>query len=140
MVDVDVFRQRLAKLEEYLGHLESMARLGRATVLRDPGLLAQTERWMHLTVEAAIDLGQHLIASRAWRTPMTNRETFQVLEENGVITSELCKQMEGWAGLRNILVHLYLEINHELLLTILEEELDQPRSFASALARVLDGD
>lgn len=141
MVDLEVFRLRLAKLEEYLRSLESLTRLGREKLLSDPGLLAQTERWMHLTVEAAIDLAQHLIASRGWRTPATNREAFQVLRENGAISQELGKQMEGWAGLRNVLVHLYLEIDHDLLLTILEEELDQPREFASALTRVLgEGD
>ncbi len=140
MVDVDVFRLRLAKLEEYLGNLESVYRLGREEILGDPGLLAQTERWMHLTVEASIDLAQHLIASRGWRTPTTNREAFQILRQNGVLTPELGKQMEGWAGLRNVLVHLYLEIDYDLLLTILEEELDQPRAFAAALMQVLDED
>ncbi len=138
MVDIEVLRLRLAKLEEYLGHLDSMAQRDREELLGDPGLLAQIERWMHLTAEASIDLGQHLIASQGWRTPATNREVFEILRENGAISKRIGKEMEGWAGLRNVLVHLYLAIDYDQLLTILKQELDQPRAFAAALIKVLD--
>ncbi|HEX3553530.1 MAG TPA: DUF86 domain-containing protein [Thermoanaerobaculia bacterium] len=138
MVDLDVFRLRFAKLDEFLGHLDEMARYETSVLLGDPGLLAQTERWMHLVVEASLDLGQHVIASKGWRAPATNREVFQVLRDHGVISAELGKQMEGWAGLRNVLVHLYLTIDHEQLLRILHEELDQPRAFAAALLALLE--
>ncbi len=60
------------------------------------------------------------------------------LNENGVISKKIGKEMEGWAGLRNVLVHLYLAIDYDQLLTILKQELDQPRSFAAALVKVLD--
>ncbi len=60
------------------------------------------------------------------------------MRENGVLSQGLGQQMEGWAGLRNVLVHLYLDIDYDLLLTILEEELDQPRAFALALTKILD--
>jgi uncharacterized protein YutE (UPF0331/DUF86 family) len=138
LVDLDVFRLRLAKLDEFLGHLDEMARHEPSVLLGDPGLLAQTERWMHLVVEASLDLGQHLIAAKGWRTPATNREVFQILQDHGVIPPALGQQMQGWAGLRNVLVHLYLTIDHEQLLRILYEELDQPRAFAMALLTFLE--
>ncbi len=138
MVDLDVFRLRLAKLDEFLGHLDEMAHYETSVLLGDPGLLAQTERWMHLVVEASLDLGQHMIASKGWRAPATNREVFQILRDHGVISAELGKQMEEWAGLRNVLVHLYLTIDHEQLLRILHEELDQPRAYAAALLALLE--
>lgn len=140
MVDLDVFRLRLAKLDEYLEYLDEMARRETSELLGDPGLLAQTERWMHLVVEAALDLGQHVIAAEGWRTPTTNREVFQILRERRVISDELGRQMEGWTGLRNVLVHLYLMIDHERLLQILHEELDQPRAYVAALLAFLDGE
>ncbi|MEE8526542.1 MAG: DUF86 domain-containing protein [Thermoanaerobaculia bacterium] len=140
MVDHEVFRSRLAKLEEYLARLEELARRARAEVLGNAGLMAQVERWMHLAVESAIDLAQHLISSRGWRTPTTNREAFRILREEKVLPSRLAEQMEDWAGLRNVLVHLYLEIDHQLLWTALTEELSQLRDFAAAVAKILDED
>ena len=132
LVDHEVFRLRIAKLEEYLVHLDALARRDRTEVLSDAGLTAQVERWMHLAVEAAIDLAQHLISSRGWRTPTTNREAFRILREEKVLSPRLAEQMEDWAGLRNVLVHLYLEIDHQLLWTALTEELIQLRDFAAA--------
>lgn len=137
MVDREVFDQRLAKLEECLGRLAELAGRDRETVLRDPGLLAQLERWMHLAAEASIDMAQHLIAARGWRTPETNRDAFRVLEEEGVLRPELARRMEDWAGLRNVLVHLYLAIDHELLFDALSDELEQLRDYAVALRRTL---
>ena len=84
-----------------------------------------------------LDLAQHLIASRGWRTPATYREAFQVLASEGVLTSELAGQMGGWAGLRNILVHLYLEVDYGKLFQILTEDLPEIESYARELSRLL---
>ncbi len=138
MVDHEVFRLRLAKLEEYLHHLGELARRDRAEVLGDPGLEAQIERWMHLAVEVSINLAQHLISSRGWRTPTTNREAFQILREEKALPARLAEQMEGWAGLRNVLVHLYLDIEHDLLWNALTEELSQLREYAVAVTKILE--
>jgi uncharacterized protein YutE (UPF0331/DUF86 family) len=39
---------------------------------------------------------------------------------------------------RNILVHLYLEVDHERLHAALRDELQQVAGFAAAMQRVLD--
>ncbi len=133
MVDPRVFDRRLAKLEQLLQDLRRLAKLDRATFLADRGVQAQAERWLHLAAECAIDLSNHLIADRGWRTPTTNRETFQVLAENEVLTPELATRMEGWAGLRNILVHLYLQVDLEILCDVLQRDLHELESCAAAL-------
>jgi uncharacterized protein YutE (UPF0331/DUF86 family) len=46
--------------------------------------------------------------------------------------------MEGWAGLRNVLVHLYLDVDHELLYEMLAKELDQLERYAACLSRFLE--
>lgn len=138
MVDREVFQLRLAKLEQYVRDLESLAARGRDVLLADRGLMAQVERWMHLAAEAAIDLAQHWIASEGWRTPETNREAFRTLQREGILDHELAARMEEWAGLRNVLVHLYLEIDHGILLDALTGELDQLRQFSAALSRSIE--
>ena len=84
-----------------------------------------------------LDLGNHVIADRGWRTPTTNREVFQVLREQGAIDAALASDMAGWAGLRNILAHMYLEVDHRRLHAILVNELDSLERYAAALAPLL---
>ncbi len=135
MVDLNVFEKRLSKLEELLGDLRSLARLEREAYLADHTSRTLAERWLHLAAECAIDIAHHLIADRGWKSPQTYREAFQTLARHGVLDSALAEQMEGWAGLRNILVHLYLEIDHEILYQTLAQELDQLESYAAAVTR-----
>ena len=138
MVDREVFEKRLARLEEVLRHLRRLAQGDQETFLRDPGLQAQAERWLHLAAEGCLDLAHHLIADRGWRTPETYRDAFVVLREEDVLSEELAESMAAWAGLRNVLVHLYLDVDYALLWRILAEDLDDLEHFAAAIARVGD--
>ena len=136
MVDRNVFDRRLARLARLLRNLRTLTDLDRDTFLTDEAVQAQAERWTHLAVECAIDLANHLIADHGWTSPTTNKETFQILGEKGVLGAALASRMEGWAGLRNILVHLYLDVDHGLLFDILASDLDEIESYVLALSQI----
>ena len=140
MVEADVLDRRLQRLEQAIADLSGIASIERGTFISDRGLQAQAERWTQVAVEACIDLANHLIADRAWTTPATYRDAFLILAEHGVIDESAAARMAGWAGLRNILVHLYLDVDHARLHEILATELDELRSFAAAVDRTSDGD
>jgi uncharacterized protein YutE (UPF0331/DUF86 family) len=135
LVDLEVFNKRLSMLESVLADLRRLATLPRETFLQDRGLQAQAERWLHLAAEAALDIAHHLIADRGFRSPSTYREAFQVLKENGILDDALAVDMMGWAGLRNVLVHLYLDVDHAKLHEILTGDLDQLERYSVAVAR-----
>jgi hypothetical protein len=109
LVDRDAFDRRLAKLEELLGDLRRIAP-------KSPG-----DR-------------NAFLADRGWRSPRTYRETFEILRDHGVLDAELCVAMQGWAGLRNVLAHLYIDVDHARICGVLERELDQLDRFAAAVA------
>ena len=114
--------------------LRKLAEVDREIFLVEPSVQAQAERWMQLAAETCLDLAQHVIASEGFKTPARYPETLQILGEEGVLPRELARQMEEWAGLRNILVHLYLDVDYEELFTILTRKLNQLEAFAAALA------
>lgn len=65
------------------------------------------------------------------------REAFQVLAEEGVLARGLAAEMEGWASLRNVLVHLFLDVDYPRLYEILTEELDGLERFAGSITAAL---
>lgn len=140
MVDRATLDRRLAKLEELVRRLAKLAVVDRAAFLRDEGLQAQAERWLHLAGECALDLAHHLIAERGWKTPATYREAFEILGQEQVISETLAGQMANWAALRNVLVHLYLDVDHEILREILTRDLDQLRQYAAAIDQAARAD
>ena len=134
MVDPEVFERRLGRLEELLRDLRVLTTVEQARFLADKGLQAQAERWTHLAIECCLDLANHLIADKGWPSPATYRESFERLQVHGVIDAGLATHMARWAGLRNILVHLYLDVDHQRLYEILTKELDQLEAFGKAMA------
>lgn len=140
MVDRDVLDRRLARLEELIRKLRSLSAVEKDAYLADEGLQAQAERWLHLAAECAIDLAHHLIADRGWPTPGTYREAFEILHKQAVLSPELTARMQAWAGLRNVLVHLYLEVDHAVCFDILQSDLDDLVAFAAAVQRCVGSD
>jgi uncharacterized protein YutE (UPF0331/DUF86 family) len=73
--------------------------------------------------EAAIDLGMHVVAEKKLGIPQTSRETFDLLQQNNIITIDLCKGLKAMVGFRNIAVHDYQEVNLEIVQKIIESHL-----------------
>ena len=129
MVDAEIFSRRLDALDDYLQRLRSLGEASEQEYLAEPGIHDLAARYLHLVVEAAIDLGNHWIAERGLRTPDSNKDTFTVLEEAGEIESRLAERLRGWAGFRNVLVHEYVDIDHRIAYHALREELGDLAAF-----------
>lgn len=134
MVDPEVFRRRLSKLEDLLSQLRALAATPRDRYEKDRGKQAQAERWLHLAAECVLDIAHHLIADRGWRTPSSYRDAIRVLAEHSVLDDPLARQLEQWAGLRNVLVHLYLDVDQRVIFDILQNDLDQLQRFAESVS------
>jgi uncharacterized protein YutE (UPF0331/DUF86 family) len=138
LVDRDTFERRLVRLEQLLRDLRRLATGRRTDFLLDPGLQAQAERWLQLAAESCLDLAHHLISDSGWPTPTTYRQAFQTLERHGVIDAALAGHMADWASLRNILVHLYLDVDYERIWEVLTGELSQLEDFTRCIVAFVE--
>lgn len=105
--------------------------------LADQTLQAVAERHLHLASEVMLDVAHHVIADRGLRYADSYREAMTILGEAGIVEPELATRLEGWMGLRNVLVHLYLDIDQERLFEVLQNELDDLDQFGAAIAGLL---
>ena len=129
MVDTEIFSRRLDALDDYLTRLKGLGSAAEADYLAEPVIHDLAARYLHLAVEAAIDLANHWIADQGLRTPESNRDSFTVLEEAGEIEATLAERMRGWAGFRNVLVHDYIGIDHRIAYAAIRDELDDIAAF-----------
>jgi len=63
-----------------------------------------------VSIQAAIDIANHLIAEYSLKKPSTYRESFEILADEGIIPKKLSKELADLAGFRNVLVPYILEI------------------------------
>lgn len=131
MVDREIFSRRLEALRGYFEKLRAFRETSEAEFVREPAVHDLAERYLHLAVEACLDLANHWIAERALPPPDANRDTFTVLEKAGELTPELAERLRGWAGFRNVLVHEYLDIDHRIAYRAIRDELKDLESFAT---------
>lgn len=83
------------------------------------------------------DIGSHLIAQSGWAVPDTYSGIIIVLANKKILNAKLAKRLESFMGLRNILVHSYLEINEELLYNDIKENIEDLLQFNSAIEKFL---
>lgn len=127
MVDADRVRRLLDLLERYRCLL--------AEDLPDP---FRRRHLVQTCAQICIDLAQHVIAADGHRVPRDYGDAFRVLAEVGVLESRLAERMVALAGARNVIVHLYVEVDDELLAAAVRGGgLDDLSDFARAVARLV---
>ena len=131
MVDREIFSRRLEALHGYLGKLNAFLEADEQEFVLEPALHDLAERYLHLAVEACLDLANHWISDKALPMPDANRDTFTILERAGELSPEMADKLRGWTGFRNVLVHEYLEIDHSIAYHAIQHELIDLESFAA---------
>ena len=76
-----------------------------------------------VSIQASIDIANHLIAVSSSRRPETYRESFAILCDEGLIPEDLSIQLSDLAGFRNVLVHIYCRLNPHEVYGVLQDYL-----------------
>jgi uncharacterized protein YutE (UPF0331/DUF86 family) len=137
VVDRDALSNRLDALEGYLAELRTFQSVRREDFVREPALHHLAERFLHLACESVLDIAQHVIADQGYRQAQSYKDAMDVLCEEGLIGRGLADRLKGWMGFRNVLVHLYLEIDHGRAYDAIRDDLGDLEQVAVAMAPLL---
>jgi uncharacterized protein YutE (UPF0331/DUF86 family) len=66
---------------------------------------------LELAAQCAVDLALEMVTRRGLGAPQSYREAFALLGRAGVLDAGLASDLESWAGLRNVLVHVYTALD-----------------------------
>lgn len=88
--------------------------------------------------QCAIDLGLKLVAARSLGAPDSYRAAFQALARDGVIDDELASELGDWAGLRNVLAHVYTALDLDRVHAALSETAPLRRFHREAAAALAE--
>ena len=80
--------------------------------------------------QAAMDLAAHLVRTNKFGIPQDNRELFQLLEQNRLISKKLSRNLQAMVGFRNLAVHDYQELNLDIVQGIIKNNLIDFREFS----------
>jgi len=75
--------------------------------------------------EAALDIGQHLIRREQLGVPQSARDVFELLAKSEWIERSLAEALKRMIGFRNIAIHEYQSLQHEITVKIITDHLDE---------------
>ncbi|MBI3582785.1 MAG: DUF86 domain-containing protein [Nitrospinae bacterium] len=93
---------------------------------------------LQTSIQALLDIGSYIIASLGLRTPNTNAEIIDILNEAGYIPKDKIEKYKKMSQCRNRIVHLYNHIDTEMLYDILMNELDDIKEFYASLLNIIE--
>lgn len=134
-MDYKIIIPKLEKLQEYVSYLKGYQDRSLEDIKKDHTLQGAILRYLQLAIECVLDIGEMLISGLKLRKPEQVREVLFILSENDIIPKDFAKNFSPIAGLRNILVHEYADIDMDKVYGYLQEKLIDFDFYARKIAQ-----
>ena len=115
MVDVDLIRRKLSRLKMYLEQLAPLSKKSLKEYEKDVYVRYSTERLIQVIVECATDINNHVVVEKEQKPPEDYRQSFTKAADVKLISPKLSDNIKGSAGMRNVLVHEYMDIDDKMV-------------------------
>ncbi|WP_295542446.1 DUF86 domain-containing protein [uncultured Thiohalocapsa sp.] len=133
-----------AVVERKLGYLNRYVRdLSQHVLLDDAGRRQAhyaIERLLQLLCETASDIALQFLKAQGDTLPASYREVFAALQRLDMLPEAMARDLIAACGMRNVLTHLYDEIDTDRVIAAVEPAVELYRAFAAwAIERLETG-
>lgn len=108
--------------------------------LTDEEAVAASKYLLVTAIEDVLSVANHIIASEGWRSPADYGDAFAVLREHEVVSRDLAARLSSMARFRNLLVHVYADVDDARVHRFLQADLGDFDDFATAVLDLLEAD
>jgi uncharacterized protein YutE (UPF0331/DUF86 family) len=135
-IDAQVVRRHLAALRESLQVLGTRSGVSLEELDTDTETRWIVERGLQLCAQSALDIATHIAAGRGRDVP-DYASAIDELARLGVLDREFASEFRSVAGFRNVLVHGYLDVDLDVLRTLVNRRLGDFEAFAAQIEAYL---
>lgn len=133
MVDRDLLRRKTAGILHHVARLRRHVAVDAAHLRRDEDLLNTILMDLQQAIQACLDLAVHVCVDDKLGAPASAGEALALLHRAGRIDDVLQQRLTGAAGLRNLIVHQYVEIDTARILSVIQHDLGDLERFAARM-------
>ncbi len=108
--------KKYERFKKAIDFLEKLQEKDVEEIISDYTLLSSLERNIQVAVEFLVDLSNYILARTGYETPDTYKDIVSATGKLCGIDESLVGGIRGVIGLRNIIVHLYADVDYELVL------------------------
>ena len=129
MISSEKIITKFGQLDEFLAILEEMRMTNLEAFLKDKILIGSAKYYLQVSIECCLDIANHVIAAEGFRAPKDYADSFKVLEEHGIVDEKLGTKLRQMAKFRNMLVHLYGEIENQYIYEFMKKDIQDILDF-----------
>jgi uncharacterized protein YutE (UPF0331/DUF86 family) len=133
-VDREKIEERLSYIEKQIENFEALKEC--ETIIEKLAV----ERMVHMVIEAVLDVGNSMIDGFIMRDPGSYDDILDILEDEKVITEEMCESFKRIIVLRKSLLQFYTNINHQELREAFHSELPALKRFATSVRGYIENE
>lgn len=135
--DADRVTRLSSEIYKALDDLVEISGIPKDDFLQKRHIIAGAKYYFIVAIEASIDLSNHLISQNNFPIPESYADSFRILKDEGVLSPELTLKLMDMARFRNRLVHIYWDVDDEMIYEILNQDINDIRTFLKAYLEFL---
>jgi len=105
--------------------------------MADEMVQAAAERNLKVAIQSVLDICNHAVADMKLEVPDEEKQAFQILASHKLIPKRLAETLTSMVGMRNVLVHEYLEVDLVRLYSIMRDHLGDFEKLIKAVVKLL---
>ncbi len=124
-----VIRENVSVLTEYAGRPDTK-------FLDNPEAVRSARYSFIVVIDGAVNVAAHICARILSRAPSSQRESFMLLAQAGLLSETLALNLSKMAGFRNLLVHGYGAVDNAVVLAFMRHNLEDVEDFLSCVQQL----
>jgi len=137
MTNLKTIENKISLVKKYIKILDDYKKYSKDKIQNDQTIKGAVERYLYLASQATIDLAEATISYKNFRKPTSMSESFSILNEEGIISTELTNKMIGMVGFRNVVTHDYDKINYDIVYDVLQNKLKDIEELLEIIAKIV---
>lgn len=138
MINRELVLDRLSRVRGYIKNLKELGSIPIEKFTSDFKATNSAERLLQISIEACLEIGNHIISRCGFERPKEYREIFLVLGKNSIIPYTFAERLIPMVKFRNRLVHLYWDVSKEDVYNIIKNNLSDIEEFIHHIAVFLE--
>lgn len=136
-LDQAMVAQRLREIQLLLTDLAELGAVDAERLRRERPTRHIVERVLSQIVELAGSINTHVVVSLLGRSPDSYAASFDEMARAGVLEWDFAASLRPSAGMRNVLVHDYLDVDHDMVSAAIPLAQEQYGEYVRTVARWL---
>ncbi len=134
-LDVGTLGAKLRAMRRLLDELDRIGAVDVDRFARDFSTQLVVERIVSQLVDLAAGINTHVLTTETGESPPDLRRSFTAVADTGLIDHDLAQRLAPSAGLRNVLVHAYVDLDLARLVAAVPLASEQYAEYVRQVAR-----